>query len=429
MSYALRDDMSVDIEEPPVTGEVIAPLPRISVQVFTDTSEVAQVVQAATQDRRMSKAHVKVQTGGAAAAVEAYRNAPTPNVIVIETRLSSAALLEHLDELATQCDAGTRVVVVGHVNDVILYRELMRRGVSDYLIAPLTQIGFVKSLSDLFNATEGAILGRAIAVVGTKGGVGASTIAHNVAYAISRDLDLETVICDFDLAFGTAGLDFNQDPPQGLVEAATDPERTDAAMVDRLLTRCAEKLSLLAAPATLERTYDFGFQNYEPVIDHLRRSVPNIVHDVPHAWNDCTRKILVNSDEIVVVAEPDLANLRNAKNMIDNLVSLRKQDRKPHLVVNKVGVPKRPEIAVAEFARAVGIEPVAVIPFDVQLFGTAANNGQMLADVQAKHKAVEAIGDIMRAVTGKHEGVRARKSAGVSLLTPLLAKLRRKKEG
>ena len=422
----MMDDLD---QRPEISDDLVAPLPRVSIQVFTETQEIAQLVQTACQDRRMSKAHVKIQTGGAGAAVEAYRHSPTPNVIIIETRLNSITLLGLLDELASYCDEGTRVIVIGHVNDVILYRELLRRGVSDYLIAPLTMLGFIKSVSDMFNPETGTKLGRIISVIGTKGGVGASTIAHNLGHTIATELDIETVIVDMDLAFGTAGLDFNQDPPSGIVEAASDPERLDHNLLDRVMSRCGDRLSLLAAPATLDRTYDFGFQNYEPVLDLLRQTVPHIIIDMPHVWTDWSRRMLMSSDEIVIVSSPDLANLRNAKNMMDNLVALRKHDRKPHLVLNQVGIPKRPEIAVAEFAKAVGVEPLAVLPFDAPLFGMAANNGQMLADVQAKSKAAEVFPDIMRAVTGRAQdaGKARRPVLSTSMLQPLLARLRSKK--
>ena len=91
-------------------------------------------------------------------------------------------------------------------------------------------------------------VGRTIAVVGAKGGVGASTVAHNIAWAIARDLELDAVVTDLDLPFGTAGLDYNQDPPQGIADAVFSPERMDGAFVDRLLSKCTDHLSLLAAP-------------------------------------------------------------------------------------------------------------------------------------------------------------------------------------
>src|SRR5436305_11471349 len=108
----------------------IAPAPRVSVQAFCETTETAAAVQSAAEDRRLGKAHLKVEMGGMAAAVEAYHTAPTPNVIILETE-GRGDILGGLDHLATVCDSVTRVVVIGNVNDVTLYRELVRHGGSD----------------------------------------------------------------------------------------------------------------------------------------------------------------------------------------------------------------------------------------------------------------------------------------------------------
>jgi pilus assembly protein CpaE len=107
-------------------------------------------MQAVIADRRMDKAHARIQMGGPAAAVEAFRSAPTPNVIVVETVSDPATLVRHLETLSEACDAGTKVVVVGHVNDVQLYRDLIRRGVSEYLIAPLGTLDILRTLSELY---------------------------------------------------------------------------------------------------------------------------------------------------------------------------------------------------------------------------------------------------------------------------------------
>jgi len=205
ISYA-RQTPEQQPDGTPPAEEHIAPAPRVSVQAFCETVETAAAVQSAGEDRRLGKAHLKIQMGGMAAAIEAYRTAPTPNVIILETE-SRTDILAGLDQLATVCDAGTRVVVIGKVNDVTLYRELVRRGVSDYVLAPVNALDVVRSVCNLFSAPEAKAVGRIIAVVGAKGGVGASTIAHNVAWAIARDLALDTVVADLDLAFGTAGLD------------------------------------------------------------------------------------------------------------------------------------------------------------------------------------------------------------------------------
>src|SRR6202047_381044 len=220
----------------PALNEHIAPAPRVSVQAFCETVETAAAVQGAGEDRRLGKAHLKIQMGGITAAIEAYKGSPTPNVIIIETENRGNEILDGLDSLAEVCDAGTRVVVIGHVNDVVLYRELVRRGVNDYLIAPIGTIDVVRSICGLFSAPDAKAVGRVIAVIGAKGGVGASTIAPNVGWAVGRELQLDTVVVDLDLGFGTAGLDYNQDPPQGVADAVFSPDRIDNAFIDRLLS-------------------------------------------------------------------------------------------------------------------------------------------------------------------------------------------------
>jgi pilus assembly protein CpaE len=421
ISYARQNPEERPEVAPPPVEDHIAPAPRVSVQAFCDTVETAAAVQSAGEDRRLGKAHIKIQMGGMAAAIEAYRAAPTPNVIVLETDARSD-ILAGLDQLATVCDPGTRVVVIGRINDVGLYRELVRRGVSDYVIAPVTAIDVVRSICNLFSAPESKAVGRIVAVVGAKGGVGASTIAHNVAWAIARDLAMDSVVADLDLAFGTAGLDYNQDPPQGIADAVFSPDRIDTAFLDRLLSKCTDHLSLLAAPATLDRVYDFGAEAFDAVFDTLRTTMPCIVLDVPHQWSGWTKRALISADDILIVAAPDLASLRNTKNLFDLLKASRPNDRPPLYCLNQVGVPKRPEINASEFAKAIENEPIVAIPFDPQMFGSAANNGQMIAEVSANHRTTEMFLQIAQRMTGRSE---TKKSKG-SFLSPLIEKLRGK---
>src|SRR6266446_993660 len=422
ISYARQTpEEQLDDDIPPPVDHHIAPAPRVSVQAFCETVETAAAVQLACEDRRLGKAHVKIHMGGMAAAIEAYHTAPTPNVIILESE-GRGRILAGLDRLATVCDSGTRVVVIGRVNDVMLYRELVRRGISDYVIMPVNALDVVRSICGLFSAPEAKAVGRIIGIVGAKGGVGASTIAHNVAWAIARDLALDSVVADLDLAFGTAGLDYNQDPPQGVADAVFSPDRIDTAFIDRLLSRCTDHLSLLAAPATLDRVYDFSADAFEPVFDALRASVPCVVLDVPHAWNAWTRRVLVGADDILVVAAPDLANLRNAKNLVDLLRGARPNDRRPFYCLNQVGVPKRPEIKPADFAKALEDDPLAVIPFEPQVFGTASNNGQMIAEVAAGHRTADMFRQLAQVLTGRA----AAKKARTGLLAPLIGKLLQK---
>jgi pilus assembly protein CpaE len=404
------------------TGErVIAPVPRITIQAFCESSETAAMIEAAAEDRRMQRARVKVSMGGGAAAIEAFRHAPTPNVIVLEVQNVRSKPLECLDALAEVCDEGTRVLVIGHLNDVTLYRQLLHRGVSDYLMAPVEPLALIAAISEMFAASGTKPIGRTIAVYGVRGGIGASTVAHNLAWSVARGQGVPTVIADLDIAFGTASLNFNQDPPQGIAEAVFAPERLDAALVERLLSKCSDNLSLLSAPASLDRTIDLSQAAFDGLIEHLRSSVPCLVLDVPHQWNAWTKHVLSAADEILIVSGPDLACLRNAKNLLGALKHGRPNDAAPKVLLNGTGVPKRPEIGAAEFAKALDAPIAVTIPFDPSLFGTAANNGQMIAEVQPGSKVAELFNDLAAAALGRPE-VRRKGGAG-SLLEPLLAKL------
>jgi pilus assembly protein CpaE len=403
---------------PPHADDYIAPAPRVSVQAYCETLETAAAVRSAGEDRRLGKAHLTVQMGGMAAAVEAYSTVPTPNVIILETE-GRSDILAGLDQLATVCDPGTRVVVIGNANDAAPYRELVRRGVNDYVIGPVETLDVVRSICSLFSASEAVAVGRVIAVVGAKGGAGASTVAHNVAWAIARDLALDSVVIDLDLAFGTAGLDFNQDPGQGIANAVFSPDRLDTSIVERLLARCTDRLSLLAAPASLERVYDLGAEAFDSIFDTLRMTTPCIVLDVPHQWSAWTKRVLVGADDILIVAEPDLANLRNTKNMLSILSASRPNDRPPLYCLNQIRMPKRPEIDARGFAKTIESPPIAAIPFDSRLFGTAANNGQMIAEIAGRHRTTHTFLDIAKRLTGRGD-TKARRS----FLSPIIDKLR-----
>jgi pilus assembly protein CpaE len=404
---------------PPPSGEYIAPAPRVSVQAFCETAETAAAVKSAGEDRRLGKAHLTVKMGGLAAAIKTYGAMPTPNVILLESE-AGINILAGLDQLATVCDPGTRVVVIGSEHDDAPYRELVRRGVNDYVVGPVDTLDVVRSICGLFSASEAVTTGRIIAVVGAKGGVGASTVAHNVAWMIARDLALDSVVIDLDLAFGTAGLDYNQDPLQGIANAVFQSDRPDTMLMERLLAKCTDRLSLLAAPATLERVYDFGAEAFDAIFDTLRMTTPCIVLDVPHQWSGWSKRVLMSADEILIVAEPDLANLRNAKNLLNVLKASRPNDRAPLYCLNQVGMHKRPEIDVGGFAKAIESPPLAVIPFDSRMFGTAANNGQMIAEISAGHRTTQIFRQIAEQLTGRGEFKKPRGS----FLSPIIRKLR-----
>ncbi len=397
------------------------PLPRISVHVFCESDGLHRVMERLATDRRMAKVNLRITSGSVDAAAQMFSSTPTPNLIVLETQAEPRNLLQELAPLAQVCDPSTRVILIGRYNDIGLYRDLIRNGISEYMVAPVSMSDLLAAVSAIFVDPEAEPLGRSIAFIGAKGGAGSSTIAHNCAFGISSLFSTETILADLDLAYGTANIDFDQDPAQGIAEAVFAPERLDEVFLDRLLTKCSQHLSLLSAPSLLDRAYDFDGGAFRPVMEVLQRTAPVAVLDVPHAWSEWTRSVLAEVDEVVITAVPDLANLRNTKNMLDALKKLRPNDRPPHLVLNQVGMLKRPEIAPADFVEPLEIQPIAIIPFDTQLFGNAANSGRMIAEVDPKSAAAETFSQISHIVTGRAAVKRAKKGG----LGKVLGRLRR----
>ena len=398
-------------------GEAVAP--KITIHAFCTNPDTIEIVKSAAGDRRMERASTIVRQGGLAAAVEHYQNQPTPSLVLVEATDTAAELLRLLGRLAEVCDPGTKVMVIGAANDIALYRELMRQGVSDYLVPPLKTLQLIGAITSLYADPSAPFVGRQIAFCGAKGGAGASTLAHNVAHQIAERMSAGTVIVDLDLAFGTAGLNFNHDPLQGIADALAHPDRLDPVLMDRMMAKHSDHLSLFAAPATLEQDYEIDADVFEEVIRKVRAATPYVVLDLPHAWSRWKRRLLLTSDDVVVIAEPDLASLRNAKNIIDLVRAARPNDSAPRVILNKVGLPGRPEISLKEFGEALGTAPDLCIPFDAKVFGQAANNGQMLGEVAGKSRAVDAIDQLTRMMLNQRAAAPAAAQSRTSMLSSL----------
>ncbi|MFP3543221.1 CpaE family protein [Rhizobium sp. SIMBA_035] len=396
--------------------ENMRPLPRISVHAFCESEGLQDAMERCGNDRRMSKVSLRITSGGIAAAANMFQTTPTPNLIILETRANAANLMVELAPLASVCDPSTKVVVVGHYNDISLYRDLIRNGISEYIVQPVAMPDLMMAMAAIFVDPDAEPLGKSIAFIGAKGGVGASTIAHNCAFGISNLFSTETILADLDLPYGTANINFDQDPTLGIAEAVFAPERLDEVFLDRLLTKCSEHLSMLAAPSLLDRVYDFDGQAFQPVLDVLQRNAPITVLDVPHTWSEWTRSVLGSADEVVICAAPDLANLRNTKNMLDALRKLRPNDKAPHLILNQVGMPKRPEITPGDFCEPLETDPIAIIPFDINLFGNAANSGRMISEMDAKSPTAETFSQVAHIVTGRVAMKKAKRSSLLGLL-------------
>ena len=378
------------------------PVPRISIHAFCETPATTALIEKASVDRRLAKAHLTMHMGGLAKAIDQFQTVATPNLIILETLAGGSEIFAQLGELAEVCDPSTKVVIIGQVNDIILYRELIRQGISEYIVRPQSPLQIIKAIADLYVDPAAPPIGRTLAFVGARGGVGSSTLAHNIGWCSAEEFHSDTILLDLDLPFGTASLDFDQEASAGLYEALSSPERLDDVLLDRLLQKHTDHLSLFTAPSALDRDYDVDDQAYETVIDIVRGSAPTVVVDVPHVWCSWSKRLLTTADEIVITTTPDLAAFRNTKQLVDLLSAARPNDAPPTLVINQYD-PKLSPVQPDQFAEHVGIKPAQVFAWEPQIFSAAATNAAPIAEVSPKSKAAAGFRELAAQLIGRND--------------------------
>lgn len=388
---------------------------RISIVAFTETDDRANAVRVMATDRRLRRCAVTVEDGGLEAAVRHLATATSPDLLILETALDGDSLVQALDALAGAVAATTRVVILGAGNDIALYRTLLGMGVSEYLVGDVDPDDLAGIADRLFATESGGNTGRVVAVFGARGGVGASAVATNLAVALSRETAEDVLLVDLDLSFGTDALALNLNPRQTVLEALAQPDRLDDLLLDRFMVKVDDRLSLLGAPAVLgDGTAEPTPEALDALFALLRRRVPHVVVDLPHQWCPWVRDVLMDATELVVVAYPDLANLRDARNLLDRLVEPRGVRAPTRLVFNRAGLARKGELSAKDFEDGAGLKPALSIPYDGAAFATAMNTGEPVSAAAPNSPAAKAMTDLAWMVSGQSRAearAKARRSA------------------
>lgn len=396
-----------EIPPPPVApASEEAPAPPIHIHASWDRPEIGKLLQELQSDHRLARADIDIARGGVDSAAAHFAGQESPNLLILDSTLRRAELLASLDRLAQAVDPDCKIIILGAVNDIGLLRELAARGVSEYIVPPFSAADLARAVCRLYAQNDQS---RVIAVVGARGGVGASTVAHNIAWSIAERQNACAALIELDCAFG--GGVFNIGRPEeekAVADLLSTPETISDETLSRVAVQHTKHLQSVRAPATLERVFELAPYTVEKLIHHARRANPFVVLDVPHAWNAGVKHTLALADEIVLVAAPDLASMRNAKGMLEALCALRAGKSAPMVVLSMVGVPKRPEINAKDFAGAVGVAPAAQIAFDPLLFGVCENKHQMLGEAQAESKAAVTLDALAAALTGRKPATKKR---------------------
>lgn len=388
-------------------------IPHIKIDVFRETDAFAESWERAANDRRMVSATTTIYPEGFLGAIRKYTVEQTPNLIIVETDSTEDILEFQTDSLAEVCDAETELIVVGHRNDIALYQKLLAMGVSNYMVYPITIESIISAINEVYREPDLGKIGRIHAVVGSKGGVGSSTIAQNLAHEMAEENRSEVLLIDMDLCFGTASLNFDIEANQGLRELIDQADRVNGAMLDRVLVRHGSHLNLLGALPTLVNDRDPDALSIERVLNVAAAHVPNVVLDLPHTWNAWMQRALVSADRVLVVSTPELSAVRNAATMMNELKGIRPNDAPPMLVLNQTGLPGRSEISAHDIRKILEISPTVELPYDGKALGRASSGGKMLRDVGPRRPIARKIRGLAEILTKRAVPQNAKKKRGL----------------
>ena len=351
----------------------------------------------------------KCNKGGLRNAVQSLSISASPNILMVDLSESGDPLSD-INALAEVCEPGTVVIAVGQVNDVRLYRDLLASGIHDYLLKPLSpgqvRDSLVNAQAVFANPKQhdpsAAKKHISTAVIGTRGGVGASTIATSLAWLFSADEKSPTALLDLDVHFGTGALALDLEPGRGLTDAIENPGRIDGLFIERAMIRANDHLAILSAEAPMSSPLMTDGAAFVQLEEEFRQAFEMTVIDLPRNMLINFPNLLADVNVVLVVTEMTLASARDAIRILSWLKS-NAAHVQPIVIANKVqaGVA---EISKADFEASIERKINFTVPYDIKAATNAAKLGQTFADANRSTKAGAAIRDIAKSVMGVGDG-------------------------
>jgi pilus assembly protein CpaE len=346
---------------------------------FVEDDESRAVVEQVVRDLVIP--HAQVTRGSIRTAIKALGQKRSPKTLVVDLCKSELPLSD-INELAEVCEPGVTVIAIGDRNDVGLFRELLNTGVSDYLVKPLTptlvQRALLASADGDGRTRQTTRLGRLVATIGARGGVGATMLATSMAWTIATRRRRRVALLDLDLQFGSVALSLDLEPTHGLREALENASRIDTLYLERSMTQHSESLYVLSSEEELADDMPRDPQALSMLISELRNKFHYLIVDLPRTLTGESHEVLKEATHLVLVTDLSLVGMRDTL----RLVQLAMQGNAAcqiTIVANRVGEYRQGEIAAAEFEKAIGRKIDLVIPFDPRSVTAAMNIGKPVA--------------------------------------------------
>ncbi|MGY6552824.1 MAG: pilus assembly protein CpaE [Erythrobacter sp.] len=350
----------------------------------------------------------KCNKGGLRNAVQSLSVSASPALLLVDLS-ESGDPLNDINALAEVCEPGTVVIAIGQVNDVRLYRDLLASGIHDYLLKPLSAQQVHDSLNQALAAFMAPKMGDgetakrhiSTAVVGTRGGVGASTLATSLAWLFSDEHKVATALLDLDVHFGTDALTLDLEPGRGLTDAIENPSRIDGLFIERAMVRANDNLSILSAEAPIHQPLMTDGSAFVQLEDEFRQSFEMTVIDLPRNMLINFPQLMGDVNLVVLACELTLASARDTIRLLSWLKT-NASHAHPMIVANKVQTGAT-EISKTDFEGSIERKIDFVVPYDFKAACNSAKLGQVFVDANRSSKATSAIRQIAQHIVGTSE--------------------------
>jgi pilus assembly protein CpaE len=350
---------------------------------------------------QLSLAHGMIVRGGIAKAIETLGAERSPNILIVD--VSGIDLpISQVDALAEVCEPGVTVIAIGDRNEIGLYRDLLHAGVTDYIVKPLTPQLIARALNQRTgNGEASAIqkkLGNMTALIGARGGVGATTIAVNLAWHLANRQSRRVALVDLDLQNGDCALALNIKPTSGLREALVNPTRIDSTLLERVMTAVGHRLFVLSSEEPLRDALEFTTDAVDTLVRALREQFHYVIVDVPRIPAASYRRALDTADFRILVGDQTLRSVRDIVRLRDVLGEGDSKQRNS-FVVNRYGEGGRHSVTLQEMQNVLGLQAKTVIPFLPAVFAAAANGTRVAAARPSKF--TDAIASLVLELSGR----------------------------
>lgn len=357
-------------------------LPAATVEVFAADDRTVETARSLGADWRFARVTIMAEKMGIADAIERYGQYTSPDLVIVETKDISDAFVAQLDQLAGNCSAGTEAIVIGPMNDVHVYRKLVGMGVRDYIVTPISKEDIVSVIAKAVTAKRGLSESRLVAVIGSKGGVGATTVAQMLAWDISHDLKQKTLMIDAGGGWGNLGVSFGVEPTVTLGEAMRIAESGSNDDMKRMLSNVDGSLFMLTAGGDSLLRDAATADGFEHILNRVMITYPVVIVDLSGGAPVGVRERVVSrAHDTVLVTTPTLPSLRNARSIVNELRAMKSGKTEGiDMVVNMVGKSAAHEVGKADIKAALDFEPEVYVPFEPKVFIGAESGGKVLGE-------------------------------------------------